>query len=314
MQVLSVSLSFVWLRWSPVCMPECHPSGSCLLMPQSHPTTGPVQFSSPVRFLARKSDWSACRNLTLVLFSWSHKATGPVRLDTAVYLWFGWIIRKTPRVPRAMPVRAPYGNLQWFSYPTGPVRGPCVTRKVRRPYGHAKELTQPELAKIPHGRRILPYGARTGPLRSPHGLFTGCSKSLQLYGARKLIMHALKLYGPRTGRQNSYGAAWGPCGPREWTYDFCLKQPVNSPRTACTGPGSVMWLRHNGLYMSTTNYGWLQSGTSNYVPYCSLKEDIAKWGSWQPSTTSPDLSTHLTPVAEYNRIPYYAAPWALSFI
>ena len=42
-------------------------------------------------------------------------------------------------------------------------------------------------------------------------------------------MHALKLYGPRTGRQNSYGAARGPCGPREWTYDFCSKQPGNSP-------------------------------------------------------------------------------------
>ena len=50
-------------------------------------------------------------------------------------------------------------------------------------------------------------------------------------------MHALKLYGPRTGRQNSYGAARGPCGPREWTYDFCSKQPVNSPWTARTGPG-----------------------------------------------------------------------------
>ena len=169
-----------------------------------------------------------------------------VRLDTAVYLWFGWIIRMTPRVPRAGIVRAPYGNLQCFSYPTGPVRGPCGTRKgaVRRPYGHARDLTQPELAKIPHGRRILPYGSRTGPVRFPHELFTGCLKSLNPYGARKLIMHALKLYGPRTRRQNSYGAARGPCGPREWTYDFCSKQPVNSPGTARTGPGSVMWLRH----------------------------------------------------------------------
>ena len=155
----------------------------------------------------------------------------------------------TPCGARAGIVRAPYGNLQCFSYPTGAVRGPCGTRKgaVRRPYGHARELTQPELAKIPHGRRILPYGAergRTGPVRGPHGLFTGCLKSLNPYGARKLIMHALKLYGPRTGRQNSYGAARGPCGPREWTYDFCSKQPVNSPGTARTGPGSVMWLRH----------------------------------------------------------------------
>ena len=63
-------------------------------------------------------------------------------------------------------VRAPHRNLQCFSYPTGPVRGPCGTRKgaVRQPYGHVRELTQPELAKLPHGRCIWPYGARTGPL------------------------------------------------------------------------------------------------------------------------------------------------------
>ena len=161
-------------------------------MPQSHPITGPV------RFFARKAEWSARRIFTSVLFSWSHQATGPVRLDTAVNLWFGWMIRKTTWVPRAMPVRAPQGNFQCFSYPTG----------------HVRELMQPKLTKIPHGRLIWPYRARTGPLRSPHGLFKGCLGSQNPYGARKLIMHALKLYGPCTGRQNSYGAALGPCGPR----------------------------------------------------------------------------------------------------
>ena len=137
----------------------------------------------------------------------------------------------TPCGARTGIVRAQHGNLQCFSYPTGPVRGPCGTRKgaVRQPYGHVRELTQPELAKLPHGRRIWPYGARTGLLRAPQGLFTDCLESLNPYGARKLIMHALKLYGPRTGRQNSYGPAQGPCGPREWTYDFCSKQPGNSP-------------------------------------------------------------------------------------
>ena len=133
-------------------------------------------------------------------------------------------------------VRAPHGNHQCFSYPTGPVRGPCGTRKgaVRQSCGHARELTQPELAKLPHGRRIWPYGTRTGPLRAPQGLFTGCLQYLNPYGARNLIMHALKLYGPRTGRRNSYGAAQG-----QWTYDFCSKQPYGarwcdwgiSPRT-----------------------------------------------------------------------------------
>ena len=113
-------------------------------------------------------------------------------------------------------------------------------RAVRCPYGHVRELKPAEFAKIPHGHRMWPYGAHTGPMRSPHGLFTGCLLSLNPYGARKLIMHALKLYGPCTGKQNSYGAAWAPCGPREWTYDCCSKQPVNNPGTTRTGPGSVI--------------------------------------------------------------------------
>ena len=131
-------------------------------------------------------------------------------------------------------MRCPYGHRTGparkssiFSYPTGPIRGPCGTCKgaARQPYGHVRELTQPELAKLPHGRRIWPYGVRTGPAGAVHGLFA-ISKPVR---ARKLIMHALELYGPRTGRQNSYGAAPGPCGPCEWTYDFCSKQPGNSP-------------------------------------------------------------------------------------
>ena len=71
-------------------------------------------------------------------------------------------------------VRAPHGNLQCFSYPTGPVRGPCGTRKgaVRRPYGHVRELTQAELAKIPHGHRIWPYRPLMVPARAVHRLFT----------------------------------------------------------------------------------------------------------------------------------------------
>ena len=80
----------------------------------------------------------------------------------------------TPCGARTGIVRAPHENLQCFSYPTGPVRGPCGTRKgaVQQPYGHVRELTQPELAKLPHGRRIWRYGARTGPAGAVHGLFT----------------------------------------------------------------------------------------------------------------------------------------------
>ena len=206
-------------------------------MPQSHPTTGPVRFLSHVRFLARKAEWSARRNFTSGLFSWSHQATGPVRLDTAVYLWFGWIIRMTPWVPRAVPVRAsgPVRESSTFfiSYGThtGPVQDPqgCRTAPLR---------TRKGIDTTRCGKH--PARASYFAVRFPHGLFTGCLKFLNPHEARKLIMHASKLYGPRKGRQNSYGAARGPCGPREWTYDFCSKQPVNSPY----GPRSVMWLRH----------------------------------------------------------------------
>ena len=215
-------------------------------MPHSHPTTGPVRFLSPVRFLARKAEWSARRNFTSVLFPWSHQATGSALLDTFAHLCLGWIIRRTSRVPRAMPVRASYGARTGIFNNFHILRDPYGTRALptRVPYG---ALTDTQGNWHNHNwqkKRTGVVFGRTGPVRAPHGLFTGCSQSQNSYGARKLIMHALKLYGPRTGRQNSYGAARGPCGLRERTYDFCSKQPGNSPGTARTGPGSVMWLRH----------------------------------------------------------------------
>ena len=117
-------------------------------------------------------------------------------------------------------VRAPQGNLQCFSYPTGPVpdlQG-CCTAPLRTRKGIDTTIVGKNLAR-----------ASCLAVQAPHGLFTDCLQSQNPYGARKLVMRALKLYGPRTGRQNSYGAVWGPCGPREWTYDFCSKQPGNSP-------------------------------------------------------------------------------------
>ena len=125
----SASLAFVRRihRW-PVNSPHKGPA-----MPQSHQTTGLIRFLSPVRFLARKAEWSARRKFTSVLFPWSHQATGPVRLDTSAYLWFGWIIRRTQQVPRT-------GIFNVFHI----LRAPYVTHKgaVRRPYGHVGELTQ----------------------------------------------------------------------------------------------------------------------------------------------------------------------------
>ena len=142
-------------------------------MPQSHPTTGAVRFLSPEWFLAHKAEWSARRNFTSVLFSWSHQATGPVRLDTAVYLWFGWIIRMTPRVPRAVPVRASCGPR------TGIFN---VFHILRDPYG-----ARAGPARVPYGALTDTQGnwhnqnwqksctgivfCRTGPARAVYGLF-----------------------------------------------------------------------------------------------------------------------------------------------
>ena len=138
----------------------------------------------------------------------------------------------TPCGARTGIVRALHGNLQCSSYPTGPVRGPCGTHKgaVRQPYGHVRKLTQRELSKLPHGHRIWPYGAR---MQTPQGLFTGSLQYLNPYGARKLIMHALKLYGPRTGRQNSYGAALGPCVDVRFLFKTAREQPVRGPGVLC---------------------------------------------------------------------------------
>ena len=85
--------------------------------------------------------------------------------------------------------------------------------------------------KIPCERRIWPCGARKGLLLSRHGLFTGCLQYLNAYGARKRIMHALKLYGSRAWKQNSHGAVRAP---------WVDVQTMNKPRSSRMGPGSVM--------------------------------------------------------------------------
>ena len=69
------------------------------------------------------------------------------------------------------------------------------------------------------------------------GLFTGCLWSLIPLGAHKL-MHALKLYGPLRGGifcTALYVARTGPVFGRTIFVQ-------NSPGTARTGPGCVMWL------------------------------------------------------------------------
>ena len=112
------------------------------------------------------------------------------------------------------------------------VRAPQGIFNVRDPQGRSTTPLRTrkgiDTTRIGKNAARASYLAVRG-LRSPHGLFTGSLVFQNPYGTRKLILHALKLYGPRTGRQNSYGAARGSCGPREWTYDFCSKQPGNNP-------------------------------------------------------------------------------------
>ena len=127
------------------------------LMPQSHPTTGPVRFLSPVRFLARKAEWSARRNFT-------------------VHLWFGRIILRAPWVPRAGPVRASYGSRTkifdvFISYwtRTGLVRDPqgCRTEALRT----RKGIDTTRIGKTPARASYLAVRAPCGPRR-------GCSRAV----------------------------------------------------------------------------------------------------------------------------------------
>ena len=142
---------------------------------------------------------------TSVLFSWSHQTTGPVRLETAVHLWFGRMIRRTPRVPRAMPVRASYGPRKGIFNVFHIPRDPYGTRKaaIQHPYGHVRELIQPKLTKIPHRRRIWSCGARTDPqgrhttpLRTRKGIDT---TKIDKNPAQASYLVVQGPYGPRTG-------------------------------------------------------------------------------------------------------------------
>ena len=94
---------------------------------------------------------------------------------------------------------------------TGPVWDPQGCRAATLRTRKGNDTTR--IGKTPARASYLAVRARTDPLRAPQGLFTGSLQYLNPYGARKLIIHALKLYGPRTGRQNSYGAARGRSGP-----------------------------------------------------------------------------------------------------
>ena len=143
----------------------------------------PYDFYHPYDLLPVRS---AHRNFLAVLSSWWHQATGPRTAwhDCILMAWLNNSQDSTGTLcdARMGIMRAPHRNLQWFiSYGTC-AGGPCVTHKgaVWCPYGHIRELTQPEFVKILHRCHIWPYGATTRPLQSPQGLFMGCLQSLNL--------------------------------------------------------------------------------------------------------------------------------------
>ena len=150
-----------------------------------------------------------------------HQATGPVQLDTAVHSWFGRIIRRTPRVP----MRCPFGHRMGIFN---------VFHIIRDPYGARVGISIRtrkgiDTTKIGKNPTRVSYLAAWGP-DAPYSPHAGCLRSLNPYGTPKLMMYALKLYGFRTGRQNSYGLTRGL-----WVDVWLLFK---------TGPGSVMWLGH----------------------------------------------------------------------
>ena len=146
-------------------------------MPQSHPTTGPVRFYHPYDFLpVRPSE--APVGILRRCCSRGHirPRTDSVRLDTAVHLRFCRMIRRTQRVPRAMPVWVLYGPRTgifnvFHILCAGPARAPylrvpCGTLRTR------KGIVTTRIDKNPVRASYLAEQVRTGPLRSSHGLFT----------------------------------------------------------------------------------------------------------------------------------------------
>ena len=150
-----------------------------VFMPQSLPTTGPVRFLSPIRFRACKAEWSARRNVAVgaVFMVSSGYGSRAARHGCIPMVWLNNSPDSTDTLcdARSGIMLAPHGNLQCFSYPTGPIRVPCGTNKgaVRRFYGHVMELTQPKLAKPRTGVVFC----RTGPVLAPYGLRMGCSQA-----------------------------------------------------------------------------------------------------------------------------------------
>ena len=110
---------------------------------------------------------------------------------------------------------------------TGPVWDQQGCRTV--PLRTRKGIDATRICKNPTRASYMTVRAPCGHTRAVHGLFM-ISRSVR---ARKLIMHASKLHGSRTGRLNCtapHGSRTGPVSERAIFVQ-------NSPGTALTGPG-----------------------------------------------------------------------------
>ena len=164
------------------------------------------------------------------------------------------------------PRRAPCGNLQCFSYPAGPIRARAWPARV--PYDALTDTQGNWRNQNWQESRTGAVFCRTGPTRAPYGLYMGCLKSINPYGARSLIMHALKLYGPHTGRQiptAPHGTCAGPVSGRTifvhnslWT---AREQPVRSPGVWCDWGIRNTW--HRGLCRTSGAY-WVPAQQYQY--------------------------------------------------
>ena len=124
-------------------------------------------FETLSRPLWRHRNGSIRMNFTSVLLSWSHQATGPVRLDTVVHSWFGRIIRRTQRVP----VRCPYGHRMGIFNVFHILRDPYGARAGLAIRTH-KGIDTTQIGKNPTRASYLVAWGPDGPLQSPHGLFS----------------------------------------------------------------------------------------------------------------------------------------------
>ena len=124
-------------------------------------------------------------------------------------------------------------SMFFISY--GTRTGPCRTRKgaVRQPYRHVRELTQPELAKLPHGRRIWPYGALTGPTGAVHGLFTICKHVRGPLAYSACIKTLRAPYGEAKFVLRHTGPMRVPWMDVRFLFKTAREQPVRGPGVWC---------------------------------------------------------------------------------